>query len=300
MMTDYQIISDGSCDLGEERTQREKIGVIPYYVSFDGENFYKEIEEMDVREFYEHMVNYPKQFPKTSLPPVQDYVDKFLPLVKDGLSVICLCLSEKFSGSANSARNAAAIIRETYEDAKIAVVDSTLATALQGLLVRECARMRDAGLSFEQVLDKIEKIKRTGRIFFSVGSMDYLIHGGRVGKVKGLAASTLGLKPLISLKEGEIHPEGVTRSRKKAFARIIEMAREHFLHSGENADEYTFASGYGYDYNECVDLKNQLVTSMQSYSSVKDMEIYQIGATIGVHTGPYPLGMGLLKRYEYV
>ena len=61
-----------------------------------------------------------------------------------------------------------------------------------------------------------------------------------------------------------------------------------------------FASGYGYDYNECVDLKNQLVTSMQSYSSVKDMEIYQIGATIGVHTGPYPLGMGLLKRYEYV
>lgn len=299
-MADYQVFSDGSCDLGSERTKRMNIGIIPYYISFDGNKFYKEIEEMDVRDFYEHMVKFPKVFPKTSLPTIQDYVDAFLPAVKLGLSVICLCLSGKFSGSVNSARNAAQLLKERYKEAKIAVVDTTLATALEGLLVRECARMRDDGVPFETALEKIEKMKVTGRIFFSVGSMDHLIHGGRVGKVKGLAASTLGIKPMISLKNGEIYPEGVTRSRKKAFVRIIEMAKNYFSDTGEKADDYVFASGYGYDYSECVDFKNQLVESMKTYSSIEDMEIYQIGATIGVHTGPYPLGMGFLKRYEKV
>ncbi|MBS5521433.1 MAG: DegV family protein [Clostridiales bacterium] len=299
-MADYQVISDGSCDLGKARTDRLDIGIIPYYVSFDGEKFYKEIEEMDVREFYEHMVKFPKVFPKTSLPPIQDYVDAFLPAVERGQGIICLCLSEKFSGSANSARNAAQIIKEQYKDARIAVVDTTLATALQGLLVIECARMRDDGISFESALDKIEKMKVTGRLFFSVGSMDYLIHGGRVGRVKGLAAGALGIKPMISLKNGEIYPEGVTRSQKKAFARIIDQAKSYFLESGENANDYVYASGYGYDYGECVSFKEQLVASMKEYSSISDMEIYQIGATIGVHTGPYPLGMGFLKRYERV
>ena len=107
-------------------------------------------------------------------------------------------------------------------------------------------------------------------------------------------------KPLISMKEGEIFPEGMTRSRKKAFDRIISMARNFFKDSGEIPEQYTFASGYGYDYDECVAFKNQLVASMKSYCHIDDMEIYQIGATIGVHTGPYPLGMGFLKRFEYV
>lgn len=299
-MADYQVISDGSCDLGKARTDRMDIGIVPYYVSFDGKKFYKEIEELDVREFYEHMVKYPKMFPKTSLPTIQDYAEAFWPLVERGKRIICLCLTEKFSGSANSARNAAQLIKEKYKDAHIAVVDTTLATALQGLLVMESVRMRDAGVSFEDALDKIEKIKTTGRIFFSVGSMDYLVHGGRVGKVKGLAAGALGIKPMISLKNGEIYPEGVTRSRKKAFTRIIDQAKNYFLESGENADDYVYATGYGYDYEECVTFKNQLLASMQTYASVRDIEMYQIGATIGVHTGPYPLGMGLLKKYECV
>lgn len=64
-------------------------------------------------------------------------------------------------------------------------------------------------------------MKVTGRIFFSVGSMDYLIHGGRVGRVKGLAAGALGIKPMISLKNGEIYPEGVTRSQKRRLPGLL-------------------------------------------------------------------------------
>lgn len=299
-MGNFEVVADGSCDLGRERSDRLNVRIVPYYVSFDGVRFYKEIEEMDVREFYENMVKYPKIFPKTSLPSVHDYMDAFLPFAKEGRPVICLCLTEKFSGSINAARNAAELLKEKYKQARIAVVDTTLATALQGLLVQECVRMRDDGISFSEALRKIDKIKATGRIFFSVGSMDYLIHGGRVGKVKGLAAATLGIKPMIIMKNGEIYPEGMTRSRKKAYDRIIELAQRYFQENNENADEYTYATGYGYDYDECAVFKNLLVDSMKRYSSVSDVEIYQIGATIGVHTGPYPLGMGLLKRYEFV
>lgn len=297
-MSGYQIVSDGSCDLGKERTDALQVAVVPYYISFEEGKFYKEIEEMDVRWFYNHMVEYPKIFPRTSLPGVADYAKVFAESAKEGRDIICLCLSAKFSGSYNSAMNARSVIHEHYPNVRIAVIDTTLATALQGLLVMEAARMRDDGVCFETAVEHIERIKKTGRIFFSVGSMDYLIHGGRVGKVKGLAASKLGIKPMISLRDGEIFPEGVTRSRKKAFTRIIDQARAYFEETGENPDDYQLATGYGYDYEECVQFRDQLVASMRTYSHVQNIDIYQIGATIGVHTGPYPLGMGFLKCYD--
>lgn len=76
-MSGYQIVSDGSCDLGKERTDALQVAVVPYYISFEEGKFYKEIEEMDVRWFYNHMVEYPKIFPRTSLPGVADYAKVF-------------------------------------------------------------------------------------------------------------------------------------------------------------------------------------------------------------------------------
>ena len=63
-------------------------------------------------------------------------------------------------------------------------------------------------------------------------------------------------------------------------------------------DDYQLATGSGYDYEECGQFRDQLVASMCTYSLVQNIDIYQIGATIGVHTGPYPLGMGFLKCYD--
>ena len=68
----YQIITDGSCDLGEERAKKAGVRVVPFYVTFDGQTYKKEIEELSVREFYQKMVEHPDQFPKSSLPSVQD------------------------------------------------------------------------------------------------------------------------------------------------------------------------------------------------------------------------------------
>lgn len=294
----YQIITDGSCDLGQEIPQQNGIKVVPFYVTFNGRDYKKEIEEIGVREFYQQMVDNPDKFPKSSLPSVQDYVEAFTPYAKEGKDIICLCITVKFSGSYNSARTAAATIKEEYPEVKIEVVDTTVNTVLQGLLVLETVRMQKAGLSFEETVTQIERIKSSGRIIFTVGNYEYLIHGGRIGKVMGNAASTLGIKPLIMLREGEIFPTGITRSRKKALKRLIEQTRNHFNKIGESPDDYHIVVGYGYDYEEAVSFRDELLSSLKTYSGIESIEIFQIGATIGVHTGPYPIGLGLIRKYD--
>ncbi|MCR1842332.1 DegV family protein [Murimonas intestini] len=293
---EYQIISDGSCDLGVRTAKENYIEIVPFYVSFDGENYKKEIEEIGVREFYQKMVDNPTLYPKSSLPNVEDYLRVFRPYAAEGIPVICICITSKFSGSYTSAVNAGQIISEEFPGARIEVIDSSVNTVLQGLVVLEAAKMRDAGFTFEENVRRLEEIKSTGRIFFTIGGMEYLVHGGRVGKLMGAAGATLGIRPLITLKEGEIFPSGISRSRKKSMQKVIELVRKHFHETGEDPNSYSFVTGYGYDYEEAVGFRDELLRSLSEYSNVRQMDIYQIGATIGVHTGPYPIGTGLVKK----
>lgn len=294
----YQIISDGSCDLESSVVEKNNIKVVPFYVSFDEQNYYKEIEEIGIRDFYQRMVDEPKVFPKSSLPSIQDYVDAFMPYAQNGTPIICICITIKFSGSYNSATNAADIVKETYPDAKITVIDSTVDTVLQGLYVLEAVRMQQNGLSYEDTIANLERIKSSGRILFTVGSIDYLKHGGRIGKLAGLAASTLGIKPMIILKEGEIFSNGITRGRKKSLEKLLHQIRDYFESNNEKPDDYTITIGYGYDYDEALVFKDMLLKSLSEYSHITELPMFQIGATIAVHTGPYPLGIGLLKKYD--
>ena len=82
MQEKIQIISDGALDLSRELTRERDILVVPFYVSFDGETYLKEGWNLDIREFYQRMVDHPDVFPKTSMPSVDDYYQVFLPLAK--------------------------------------------------------------------------------------------------------------------------------------------------------------------------------------------------------------------------
>lgn len=294
----YQIITDSSCDLSPELIKEKHLHVVPFYVSFDEENYFKENEEIQVHEFYQKMIDNKDVYPKTSLPSVEDYVEAFTPYVKDGKDIICICITTKFSGSYNSASTAKDIILEDYPETKITVIDATVNTVLQGILVLEVVRMQENGLSYEEVVEGVERIKGTGRIIFTVGSMDYLIHGGRVGKVMKVAVNALKIRPMIILKEGEIFPFGVARSRKKSIQKIIDKTKAHFEEIGESPDDYEIVIGYGYDYEEAVEFRQELLDSLKTYSNKTELDIYQIGAMIGVHTGPYPLGIGLIRKYD--
>lgn len=296
MSSKIQIVSDGSCDLPKELTIEKEIQVVPFYVTFDGTTYKKEMEEVGVREFYQEMVDHPDVFPKSSLPSIDDFYQTFLPLVEAGKEIICICITTKFSGSMQSANTAKNLILEKFPEAKIVVIDSTINTVLQGLYVLEACRIRDTGASCEEIVARLLEIRESGRIFFTIGNIDYLKHGGRIGKLAGLAGSALKLKPLITLMGGEIQSSGIARTREKSIQKVIDMLLNYIDEMKVKASHYSLAIGYGYLKEEAEQLRETILPVLKEKIGLEELPIYQIGATIGVHTGPYPIGFGIIEK----
>lgn len=297
MTETFHIISDGSCDLPPKLAQEKNITIVPFYVSFDEEHYLKENVEIDIRDFYQQMVDKKGVYPKSSMPSIQDFEEAFLPFVKAGVPVICICITTKFSGSMQSALNARELLLETYPHAEITVIDATVNTVLQGQYVLEAAELRDHGFSYPDAIARLEEIKSTGRIFFTVGNMEYLKHGGRIGKVASLAGSVLNIRPVITLKQGEIFPSGMDRGRKRTTQKALNLLLQYLEESSLGIECYSLAVGYGYDRDEGLSFRDYALSILQEKGyGIKELPIYQIGATIGVHTGPYPLGFGIIEK----
>ena len=293
----FHIISDGSCDLPSGLAEEKNITVVPFYVSFDDEHYLKEDVEIGIRDFYRQMVEKKGVFPKSSMPSANDYGEAFLPYAIEGTPVVCICITTKFSGSMQSALNAKAAILEKYPQAEITVIDSTVNTVLQGQYVLEAVRLRDNGFSYQAAIRRLEEIKSTGRIFFTVGNMEYLKHGGRIGKVAAVAGSVLDIRPLITLKQGEIFPSGMDRGRKRTSQKVMELLLEYLRESSLDANCYSLAVGYGYDREEGAAFRDRALAALyENGYDIKEIPVYKIGATIGVHTGPYPLGFGIIEK----
>ena len=293
----FHIISDGSCDLPVQLTGEKGITVVPFYVSFDDTNYLRENVDIGIRDFYQQMVERKGVYPKSSMPSTQDYVDVFRPFAKQGMPVICICITTKFSGSMQSAVAARELVLEEYPRAEITVIDSCINTVLQGLYVLEAVKLRDAGTGYQEAVARLEQIKSTGRIFFTVGDMEYLKHGGRIGKVAAVAGSVLGIRPVITLKNGEIYPSGIGRGRKRTTEKSLELLINYIKDSGKEADAFSIAVGFGYDIEEGTACRDHALEVLRGKGlDVKEIPTYQIGATIGVHTGPYPLGFGVIEK----
>lgn len=297
MSETFHIISDGSCDLPTGLVQEKNVTVVPFYVSFDDVNYLKENIDIGIRDFYQQMVDQKGVYPKSSMPSAHDYEEAFLPFARDGIPVICICITTKFSGSMQSALNARSLILEKYPNAEITVIDATINTVLQGQYVLEAVNLRDSGTSYQDTVKRLEQIKSTGRIFFTVGNMEYLKHGGRIGKVAALAGGILDIRPVITLKQGEIFPSGIDRGRKRTTQKSIELLLEYLKESTLTIDCFSIAVGYGYDREEGIAFRDHALSILQSKGyGISEIPVYQIGATIGVHTGPYPLGFGIIER----
>lgn len=293
-MEHFQIISDGACDLLPSYKEKHQVLTIPFYVSFDKEHYFKEGLEIEHDEFYRKM-DEEHAIPTTSLPSIQDYYEVFLPFVQQKKPVICICISSKLSGSSNSARNARQQILEEYPDAQLTVIDSTLNTVTQALFVHEAVRMRDNGLPYEKAAELLENLKATGRIYFTVGSLEYLVKNGRIGKVAVIAGDKLGIKPVIIMQKGEISLGGVTRSRAKTKQKIIEQVQKYFEDNHLAVSDYSFAVGTGFDYEEAAEFSHRVEQALNT--KLADIEAV-IGTTVGCHTGPHPIGIGFIQKYD--
>lgn len=290
-MDNFKIITDSSCDVPLELLTQYDIDFVPFYVSFDGVNYYKEYIEISVEEFYKKLIN-EKLFAKTSLPSVQDYMDVFKPNLDKGMDILCFCITAKFSGSYQSAVNASNILKEEYPGRKIIIVDSIQATAGQGLVLLETARMKSSGFSIEKCYQTIENIKHTCSVTFTVATLEYLKRGGRIGLVSAFAGSILNIKPIIQLNVGELRPYSKSRGRKKAVKEVVEIVMKEVGNNKHDYEYFVLHSECGEDAAEIIkrlkDKHNIDVTLPYSY----------VGATIGCHIGPSAVGIATIKKFD--
>ncbi|MBR5269495.1 MAG: DegV family protein [Anaerotignum sp.] len=293
---DFRVMSDSSCDISLEQEKAYDIRLVSYYVSFDGETYLKDREEITAEEFYQKMADNPGVYPKTSMPTQVDFYETFLPAAQNGENIIYLNLTSKFSSSFQSANLAAEALMEEYPGCKIAVIDSFSATVQEGLLVTEAAKMAEAGLSFKETVRKLEELKQTSRIFFTTGDLSYLQKGGRIGKVLTQAASVLKIKPIIHLYEGELQAAGIVRARKKSIRKFLDDAKAFF--ADKNINDYRICTGMGHDKAEYDAFHAEVVKELQEMGFTGEVESYQIGCTIGVHTGPTPIGIACIRKYN--
>ena len=296
----FDIISDSACDLTPAQAAALQVQLVPFYVSPDGQTYHKEGRELNVREFYQTLVSHPELSPRTSLPSLEDYIQAFTPHVQQGKPTLCLCYTGKMSGSAGCARNAREIVLDEYPDAQLEVMDSAAATVTQNLMVRSACAMRDAGCTLAEALTWLKGVAPTNQIFFTVGNLDYLIRGGRIGKAKGMAANLLNIKPMIHYHDGEIFSGGVARGRLKSLEKAVEQLLHYLTDRNADPDDYGIAVGYGYDEEEGKRLWMQVRAALRAKypASACEVDLVQIGCTIAVHTGPQPLGVGIMRKWR--
>ena len=142
------------------------------------------------------------------------------------------------------------MLAEKYPDIQVKIIDSLACTLMQGLYVLEACRLRDLGYTLKDSIERMNQLTDTQRIFFTVGNLEYLEHGGRIGKVASIAGKLLNVKPLITLKDGEIYSPGLKRGRKKSMAGTIDLLLDYMEENGYTPENCSLVIGYCYGYEE--------------------------------------------------
>lgn len=299
MEAKFGIVSDGSCDLPEELIRKKDVDIVHFLVSFDGQTYQREGVEIELKDFYQRMVDDPKTYPMTAAPSPEDFYQAFVRRAKVGQDILCVCISTKLSSSMQSAQIAKDMLSEEYPDIRVEILNSLACTLMQGAFVLECCRLRDVGRSLEETATSMKDLVRTARIFFTVGNLDYLEHGGRIGKVTSIAGTLLNVKPLITLEDGEIHSSGIKRGRHSSLGGVIGLLTSYLEENHCRPDDCTILIGYCHDEREALEFQKMTMERLRMvYGEVQELPVCRIGATIGVHAGPYSIGYGVIRRSD--
>lgn len=301
MKKNFCVISDGSCDLRDDIVKEREIDIVHFLVSFDGNQYKKEGVEIDLNEFYQRMADDPKTYPMTAAPSPQDFYTLFERRAKEGSDILCVCISTKLSSSLQSARIAKEMLNEAYPDIRVEVLNSLSCTLMQGAYVLEVCRLRDSGYTLDETIKVMQKLTKSGRILFTVGNLDYLYHGGRIGKVTSVAGTFLNVKPLITLEDGEIHSSGIKRGRKSSLNGVIELLVSYLKEQDCTPDDCTILIGYCHDTKEAEKFRDMTMERLEKiFGTISSLPLCRIGATIGVHAGPYSIGYGLIRKSDRI
>lgn len=269
-----RIITDSACDISQEEAEKLDICVIPMTTTF-GDTDYLDGVTLSNREFYEKLIE-SDELPKTSLINPSRYTEYFERECKGDQPVICITLSAKLSGCYQSAVVAA----EDYEG-KVFVIDSNNVCVGEQLLVRYAVRLRDQGLSAQEILSKLEEKKNSIRLVALLDTLEYLKRGGRVSTVTAFAGNLLSIKPVIAVEDGEIVFLGKARGSKNGNNFLIQQV--------EKSGGIDLSMPFTLAYTGLSDalLQKYIADSKALYENYSgELPICLIGSTIGTHVGP--------------
>jgi len=227
-----KIVTDSLSDITGDLTGELGIDVVPVYVRF-GEEVYKDRVEMTTEQFYHRLVH-GGIFPTTTQPTPNDFVEVYQELAKETDEILVITLSSKLSGTYQSAMQAKSMVQGKC---RIEVIDSMTVIMGLGLIVISASDAAKAGANLDELIKLVNSaVQRSHPVMF-FDTLKYLAKGGRIGKAQSFLGSVLAVKPVLTIKDGEVHPVTRLRSRTAGldylynfvagFPKIEHLAVEH-------------------------------------------------------------------------
>lgn len=276
------IVTDSTAYIPEHIREQYNIHMIPLSVNFGNETYQEEIE-ITSEEFFEKMRGQ-QDLPTTSQPPVGKFVELFEELSKDYDAVISIHLSSGISGTYNGAATAGNMV----ENIQVFTFDTEISAMVQGFYVLEAAELAQEGKSPENILARLEEMKKTMRAYIMVDDLTNLQKGGRLSGAQALIGSLLQVKPILHFENKVIVPFEKVRTRKKALNRVFELLHEDAQHNEPMRIVAILANRP----EEAEKMRQEL---QEKYPNAECMASY-FGPVIGTHLGEGAVGIAWYKK----
>jgi len=278
------VVTDSSAYLPPEVCERLGVSVIPLNLVW-GDEVLKDGVDIEPSAFYQRLQS-AKVMPTTSQPSAGEFVDFFRQAAADAKAdaVVGVFLSAALSGTVASAEAA----RGMLSDLHVEVVDSRSTSMGLGFQVMAAAEVAQAGGSVEEVVNLAKQLRYRVHVLFVVDTLEFLHRGGRIGGARRLMGTALKVKPLLGLEDGQVEALEQVRTKRKALARMLEVAEERCGHQPAVGAAIIHADCQA----ECADLREEVLALLQP----REIYVSEVSPVIGTHTGPGTLGVAFYTQ----
>jgi len=274
-----KIVTDTLSDITFDLAAELGVSVVPLYVRF-GKDMYRDRVEITSEEFYRRLVNETK-LPSTTQPTPNDFAQVFQELAKETDEILVIVVSSKLSGTYQSATQAKEMVKGKC---RIEIVDSLQVAMGMGLIVISAVRAVKEGANLDRVADMVRRAISRAHVIAYFDTLKYLAKGGRIGKAQGLLGSVLSVKPILTVRDGEMAPLTRVRSLSAGLDYFYNVAAG-FSNIEGMAVEHATTPG---DADKLVERLGAIYPKERIYRSV-------ISPVIGTYAGPNALALTILE-----
>jgi len=286
-----RIVTDSTADMPAPLAHSLGVTVVPLSVIF-GDEVLKEGVQIGHDLFYDRLVH-SKTLPTTSAPSVGDFIEAYEPLLAGDDEVVSIHLSSKLSATYNNACQAAEKLAERGSrpdgrpSGRVSIIDSQLVSLGMSFVVAHAARAAAEGATVDDIKKIAGQMIPRVRIIVLLDTLEYVRRGGRIGRARAFLGNMLRVKPILYIRDGEVHPGERVRTKGQAHERIFQIVTSY-----PRVAEAAVA--YSTNAQEANEMAGRLREALPGVS----VGTTRLGPVIGVHAGPGVLGVGVLEGEE--